>query len=488
MVVNTKSLSENQQTTRKTAHAVLWNYLSFGLGKGMVFVSTAILARLLTTEEFGLVGFATLTVSYLAVLKDLGLGAALIQKRDHVEESANTVFTMNLLLGIGLTLVTFAIAPFVANYFREPEVTPLLRVLGLTFVINALGSIHTIRLQRELAFNRKLVPDLGRSLAKGAASIGLALLGFGVWSLIWGQIVGAVTAVILAWIVYRWRPKLTIHRKLGRGLLGFGSTLLFVNILSTVVNNADYLVVGRVLGAESLGIYTLAYRLPELLVLNLLWVVSGAIFPAYAKIQDQPDTLRRGFLTTLRYIEMVSVPLCLGLLIAADPLVRVAFGEQWLEAVPVVRILALFVLVNSIGFNVGDIYKATGRPDILVKLGLVYVGPLLLALWFGSRYGLIGIALAHLSVGFFRTWIRLTVASRLIRVSWFDILKQLQPAFLSGFVLILLAVPITYLTVDLNPLLRLILIALAGAIGYLSVLWFLERDQLQEAIQLILKR
>ena len=488
MVVNTESLSENQQTTRKTAHAVLWSYLSFGLGKGMVFISTAILARLLTTQEFGLVGFATLTVSYLAVLKDLGLGAALIQKRDHVEESANTVFTMNLLLGLGLTLVTVAIAPYVASYFRDPEVTPLLRVLGLTFVINALGSIHIIRLQRELAFNRKVVPDFGRSLAKGVASIGLALLGFGVWSLVWGQIAGAVTAVILAWIVCRWRPKITIHRKLVRGLFGFGSALVFVDILSAVVNNADYLFVGRMLGAKSLGIYTLAYRLPELLILNLLWVLAGAIFPAYAKIQDQPDILRQGFLTTLRYIEIISVPLCLGLIIAADPLVRVAFGDQWLEAVPVVRILALFVLVNSIGFNVGDIYKATGRPDILVKLGLVYLGPLLLALWFGSRYGLIGIALATLVVGCFRTVLRLTVASRLIQVSWLDIFRQIQPAFLSGLVLLLLAVPAAYLTIDLAPLLRLILIAVAGAIGYLSVLWFLERDQLQQAMHLVLKR
>ena len=383
-----------------------------------------------------------LTVSYLAVMKDLGLGAALIQKRNNVEESANTVFTLNLLLGMALTLVTIAIAPLVADYFRNPAVTPLLRVLGFTFVLNALGSIHIIRLQRQLAFNRKLVPDFGRSLAKGGVSIGLALAGFGVWSLIWGQIAGVITAVILAWIVYPWRPRIHIHRKLARGLLQFGSTLLLVNILDAIISNADYLVIGRTLGAESLGIYTLAYRLPELLILNLLWVVGAAIFPAYAKIQNQPDVLRQGFLTTVRYIEMISVPLCLGLFVVADPLVRVAFGEQWLEAIPIVRILALFVLVRSIGSNVGDIYKATGRPNVLAKLGLVNVVPLMLALWYGSFYGLIGIALAHLVNGFFRTFMRLWMASRLIQVSWFDILRQLQPAFISGMALLLFAVPV----------------------------------------------
>ncbi len=488
MTIKTITLSESQKTTRKTAHAVMWNYLSFGLGKGLVFISTAILARLLTTHDFGLVAFAMLAISYLSVLKDLGLGAALIQQRENVEESANTVFTLNLLLGATLTLVTLAIAPLVANYFHNPEVAPLLRVLSFTFVLNALGSIHIIRLQRQLAFNRKIVPDFGRSLVKGGVAISLALAGFGAWSLVLGQLAGVITAVILAWIVYPWRPHLRIRRKLARRLLQFGSALLAVNVLDAIISNADYLIVGRILGAEALGIYTLAYRLPELLILNLLWVVGAAIFPAYAAIQNQPDLLRQGFLTTIRYLEMVSIPLCLGLFVVADPLVRVAFGEQWLAAIPVVRILALFVLVRSIGSNVGDIYKATGHPDILAKLGLISVVPLLLALWYGSRFGLTGVATGHLIIGVGRTLLRLGIATRLIRVSWQDIARQLKPSFISGLGLLALALPAVYLTQDLMPLLRLILITAAGAAGYLSVLWFLEREQLRQAARLIFKR
>lgn len=477
-----------QETTRKTARAIIWNYLSFGLGKGLVFLSTAILARLLTTRDFGLVAFAMLVVSYLSVLKDLGLGAALIQQRENVEESADTVFTLNLLLGAALTLLAIALAPLAANYFHNPEVAPLLRVLSFTFVLNAFGSIHIVRLQRQLAFNRKIIPDFGRSLAKGAVAIGLALAGLGAWSLVLGQLAGVVTAVILAWIVYPWRPRLRIHRQLARRLLQFGTALLAVNVLDAIISNADYLIVGRTLGTEALGVYTLAYRLPELLVLNLLWVVGAAIFPAYATIQNQPDLLRQGFLTTVRYLEMVSVPLCLGLFVVADPLVRVAFGEQWLAAIPVVRILALFVLVRSIGSNVGDIYKATGRPDILVKLGVISVLPLLLALWYGSRFGLIGVATGHLVVAAGRTWLRLEIATRLIHVRWRDIARQLQPSFTSGLGLLALALPAVSLTQQLAPLWRLILITAAGAAGYLTILWFLERDQLRQAARLIGKR
>ena len=482
------SSEHTDKETRKVAHAVIWNYLSFGLGKGLVLISTAILARLLTTADFGLVAFTMLAISYLSVLKDLGLGAALIQTREDVEEAANTVFTLNLFIGIGLTIITYMIAPMAAAYFRSPEVTPLLRVLGFTFAINALGAIHSIRLQRELAFNRKLIPDLGRAIAKGVASVGFALAGYGVWSLIYGQLAGGITAVILSWLVYRWRPRIQIHRKLVRQLLLYGSTLLAVNILHTIIASADYLIVGRTLGASALGVYTLAYRLPELLIMNLLWVVSAAIFPAYSAIQNKPDLLRKGFLTTMRYIELISVPLCLGMFIVADPLIRVAFGPQWLDAIPIVRILSLFALVYSIGSNVGDVYKATGNPDILVKLGLISVGPQLFALWYGSRYGLVGIALGHLITSAVRTWLRLFVATRMIKVSWLDIARELRPSFLSGIVLLLCGVPVMFLTADMGPIVRLILITIAGAAGYLLALWFLEREELQNVIRLVIKR
>ena len=170
----------------KTVRAVFWNYLSFALGKLLLLVTTAILARLLTAEQFGTVGFAVLVVTYLTALKDLGLGSALIQKRDELDEAANTVFTLNLVFGFSLAVISFLIAPVIAGFFRDSQVTSLLRVLSITFIFNALGSVHTTFLQKTLSFNRKLIPDLARSVSKGLVSIGLALAGAGVWSLILG--------------------------------------------------------------------------------------------------------------------------------------------------------------------------------------------------------------------------------------------------------------------------------------------------------------
>ena len=472
------STPDSQQIARKSVHGIFWNYASFGLGKGLVFVTTAILAHLLTPDDFGIVAFATLAVTYLSILKDLGLGPALIQRRQNVEEAASIVFTLNLLLGAGLTLTAIALAPPIAAFFREPLIIPVLRWLSLTFVLKSLGSIHIVRLKRELEFRRKLIPDLGRSLFKGVASIGLALAGFGVWSLVIGQLAGVLAGVILSWVVFPWWPRLTINTELTKELLSYGLSVVGVDALTITTDNLDYLLIGRVFGNAALGIYTLAFRLPELLVLNPLWVMAAAIFPAYATVQDQPETLRRGFLATVRFVEILSVPLSLGLMLVADPLVRVAFGEQWLAAIPVVRVLALFVLVRSIGFNAGDVYKAIGRPDILIKLELLNMGVLVPALWFGSYFGLIGIAIGHLLASLMRMVADLMVATRFVNVSLRDILLQLKPSFSGGLALTLLALPSLYLTTNALPLVRLVVIVIAGAAGYLSVLWLLERESL----------
>ncbi len=484
-MTSTSPASENKQIARKSIHGVFWNYASFALGKALVFITTAVLARLLTPDEFGIVAFATLSISYLSILKDLGLGAALIQRRQNVEKVANTVFTLNLLLGASLTLIAMIIAPLVAAFFREPLIIPILRWLSLTFVLNSLGSIHIVRLQRELEFRRKLIPDLGRAIVKGIVSIAMALLGFGVWSLVVGQLAGVLVAVVLAWVAFPWRPRLTINTGLAKGLLSYGLSVVGIDGLTIATDNLDYLIIGRIFGNTALGIYTLAFRLPELLVLNPLWVTASAIFPAFATIQDQPAALRRGFLSTVRFVEILSVPLSVGLMMVADPLVRVTFGEQWLSAIPIVRILALFVLVRSIGFNAGDIYKAVGRPDILVKLEVLNMVVLVPALWIGSYFGLVGVAFGHLIASLVRMVADLVVATRFVKVSLLDILRQLKPSFLGGLVLILLVLPALYLTAAASPLLRLVVVTIVGAMGYLGTLWVLERESLLRVARMI---
>lgn len=475
-------LEQRNDLGTTAARAVLWNYASFASGKVLVLVTLAVLARLLTPAEFGIVGFATLALAYLAVLKDLGLGGALIQRKDDTEEAAQTVYTLNLLLGAFLTAATFLAAPLVAGFFDEPLVTPILRVLSVSFLIEALGSVHLVLLARRLDFKRRLVPDIGRSLIKGAVSITAAAMGMGVWSLVWGQLAGVTASSILVRLVVPWRPRLVIHRRLVRPLLGFGMPLVIVNIQYAVWANLDYVVIGRFLGDAALGVYTLAYRLPELLIHSIWRVVAGAAFPFFSTLQDEPDLLRRGFLKTIRYSQLLVVPLALGLIITAEPAVGALFGDQWSEAVPIMRILALFTLIASVGYNAGDVYKAIGKSGILAKLGIIDLVVLAPALIVAAPHGIVAVAWTHTAVALGDTIARLLVARHYISASFRDIGRQLLSAYRAGAVMVAVALPVLWATDGLGRLPSLAATTLTGAAAYLGVLARFSPDDLRRIL------
>ncbi|MDO8752698.1 MAG: lipopolysaccharide biosynthesis protein, partial [Anaerolineales bacterium] len=329
-------IAENtgRQILQKTARGIFWNFIAYGLSKVLVLVTISILARLLSKDDFGLVALAVVAINYLAVVKDLGLGIALIQQEDDVNKAANTVFTLNLIFGIFLSAILIPLAPLVADYFKTPMVTPVLRWLGLSFFIGAIGSVHAVWLIRELDYRRKLIPDLGSTLIKGIVSIGMALAGYGVWALVIGQLCGVLSSVILFWVIVPWRPSFMLDPKITRTLLGFGSSIIGSDILNVSIDNLGYIIIGRLYGAVQLGVYTLAFRLPEMLLIGNLWIISSVTFPAFARIQKESDNLRLAFLGSIRLVELIAVPICLGLIIAADPIVRVVFGNQWTDAIP----------------------------------------------------------------------------------------------------------------------------------------------------------
>jgi PST family polysaccharide transporter len=475
----------DREIAQKTAWGFIWNFSAYFLGKIVVLITTSILARLLAKNDFGLVAVAVVVINYFSVFKDLGLGVALIQRKGDVREAANTVFTINILIGLVLSALLIPLAPFVATYFRDPQVTSVLRWMGISFVINALGSVHTNWLVRDLDYRRKLVPELGGALIKGAISIGMAYLGYGVWSLVFGQIIGAIVSVVLVWMILPWRPRLTIDRKAAGSLMKFGASVTAIDIINQITDNIDYIIVGRMFGLVPLSIYTLAYRLPEMLLIGNLWVMGGVVFPALSTVQDRPNELRRGFLASVRVVELIAVPICLGLLIAADPIVRVVFGDQWLEVIPILRVLAVYAWVYSLGYHVGGFYKAIGRPDILLMLSIVTLIVIIPALLIGARFGVIGVAVGHLVAVLIRRIISLTVATHFVNVSIKEIFGELRSSVLAALVMVPATVAVSYLTAGWNPFLQLTLIVLTGAISYLSVLWWIERENLMQLLRMV---
>jgi PST family polysaccharide transporter len=294
-----------------------------------------------------------------------------------------------------------------------------------------------------------------------------------------------LVSVLVVWIILPWKPRLTLNRQVGGSLMKFGASVTAIDLIAQITDNLDYLIIGRAFGLVPLSIYTLAYRLPEMLLISNLWVMAGVVFPAFSSIQDQPDELRRAFLASVRVVNLITVPISLGLLIAAEPIVRVVFGEQWLEIIPILRLLAVYAWVYSLGYHVGGLYKAIGRPDISLKLSILTLLIIVPALLIGARFGLIGIALGHVVAVLLRRVISLSVAKRFVKVSTSDLFQQLKPSFMAAAVMIPSTLAALYFTETVHPFLHLSFVILSGGVSYLGMLWWLEKESLIELMRIL---
>ena len=470
-------ISKKMNFARTAVSGTLWTYAAHYSGKLMVFFSTIILARLLVQEDFGVAGYALVVINFLDVLNDLGIGLALIYYQEEAE-TTDTAFWLGLAVSFTLLTTCWLMAPFVGTFFNDDRAIAVTRVLALTFPISALGNVHRMLLLKGLAFRRKFIPDVSKALSKGLLSIGLAASGFGAWSLIWGQIGGTAIAVIALWWVLPWRPTFRFSTRSARLLLSYGLNIVAVNVVAVLILNVDYLFIGRSLGAGALGVYTLAFRIPELLIMQFCNVVTKVIFPVYAKMRNESKSLRGGFLTATRYISIITIPLGVGMALVAEPFVLTFFTEKWLEAIPVMRAISIYALLTSLYYSAGDIYKAQGRPSVLTKLGILNVIILLPALWGAISIWdtIVAIAWTQALVTFFMSFLRLFVASRMLDTPFSMVLSALQPGVLGGAIMSLPVWGILLISSNAPPLAQLVLAVTIGAATYVATLWWLESD------------
>lgn len=468
---------------RKTISGTFWIYVARYSGKFFVFISTVILARLLLQSDFGVAGYALSVIGILEVLQGLGVGAALIYFKGDPDRTT-TAFWLGLLVGVSLFAITWFLAPLTGLFFEDPRAVAVTRVLGFTFPLTALGDVHGMLLYKELAFRRSFLPEIGRAAGKGIAAIVLALAGLGAWSLIYGQLAGVIAGVILYWLVIPWRPTLRFNLAHARGLLTYGTHLSANDLLAVLLVNADYLLIGRYLGAAALGIYTLAFRVPELLVKEFSGAVGKVIFPVYAQMRDEPENLRRGFLLTLRYVNLITVPMSLGLALVARPFVLTFFTEKWVEAIPVMQGIAIYTLLRALVFNSGDVYKALGRPGLLAQIKAGQIIMTLPALWWAvTEIGnLVAVAWMQAALVLIAGLVKLVIAGHVLEVQLRKMGAALWPSLLAGTTMSGIVVVVLHLTAALPPWLQLTASVSTGVFIYLLILFFLEQELVTQAI------
>lgn len=467
----------------KTVRGVVWNYVSFASGKFLIFISTIILARLLAPAQFGQVALALLVIQYLDAIGDLGVSAALIYQRDNIERAKNVAFIISILAGMVLSIVAYLVAPAFAAFYDEPALVPMLQVLAASVLLNAFGQTHMTLLTKDLNFRLKLLPDLARSLAKGVGSISLALLGWGAWSLIWGQVLGVVVLTVVLWIVVPWRPRLEWDGPLARKMLGYGTQIMLIQMLAVVWATADYLIVGKLLGRADLAYYQQAFRVTDLLIINIAFVVGKVLFPSYAKINNDNDKLRQGFLATIRYVALVTLPLSIGIAAVAPLFVSQVFGPKWLAMIPAVQLLALRAGISTLSFNSGHMLRAIGRPNIITYQMVVKLVVLVVVVLLTVPYGFVAVAMGQVGVAVFSMLLDFVTMSRVIQVSLVSIAREVQPALLAT---VGMGLVVWLLVRSVSPgwdLLGLIASVGLGAICYASLLWLTNRELCRDGIR-----
>jgi lipopolysaccharide exporter len=459
----------------RSARGVLWAYSSFIGGRFTSLVATAILARLLVPGDFGLVALALIFMTLLDGLSDLGVSQALVVVDEEEElERAETVFVWNIVFGGSLSLLTAALGPAAALFFHQPELTLMLPVLGLRFFLRSFGATHYALAQKWIDFRPRTIAELSETIMRGLTGIGLALAGLGAWSLVIAYLAGTLSLTLVLWMVVPWRPRLKPTRSDLPQLLRFGGTLTAVDILAAVQSQTDYVFVGRFLGTASLGLYTLAYRLPTILLGGLTVVAGRVLFPAFAAIDRV--RLSEAFQLSLRYMLMFTLPLSAALVVLAEPLTIGIFGDKWHDSVEPMRVLALSGPAFSAGIPAGTVFKSLGRASVLLALGIPRTILLIAAMAIFVHFGIVAVAAVMTAVVTVFAGTSLVLAAKLLQVRLHELWSATWPALVSTAGMVAVLLPIAE-TIS-SPWPALVVGAFAGTTTYLLLLFVFAREAL----------
>jgi O-antigen/teichoic acid export membrane protein len=471
----------------RTARAAGWAFVATAGTRLVTLLSLVIVARLLSPADFGLLAFALVYITYAETIGDLGTSAALIYWKDRREDAAQVTFVVNLVMGVLWCALTLLLAPAIAGFFNNPEAAPIIGTLAFSFPIKYAGNTHDALAQKDLRFRARAVPELGMALTKAGVSIALAVAGFGPWSLVWGQLAGQLVWTVLAWSVVSWRPRISLVPGLAAPMLRYGRGIIGVNIISAVVHHADLAVVGRLLGTTALGLYQVAYKVPEATIIVLTWVISRVLFPAFSRLESIAE-LRRSYFQALRYVSFITVPLAAGLFLTAEPLLTVVFGEQWRGAGNILRWLAIYAGIRSISTPSGDVLKASGHSSMLARIALLKAAIVVPALILGARYGVEGVAIALAASTALTFVIQLFIVRSVLGFELLGVARAVGPSALAGAVMIVATLALQRLTPGIAPHTGLVATIVAGAVAYATALLLIDRPLVGEIIAVLPRR
>ncbi|MCK4851546.1 MAG: lipopolysaccharide biosynthesis protein [Candidatus Omnitrophica bacterium] len=380
---------------RRVVKGGIWVFTLNLVIKGLGFVRTVILARLLLPSDFGLLGIAMIAVSMLRTLTGTGFAHALIQKKGGISDYMNTAWCVEAGRGTVLAVLLFLFAPVIAVFFKNPEAAGIMRVVAITVFLTGLVSTGIVHFEKQLKFEKLFIYNLGTQTVSLVVGVSLAFLLRNVWALVYGGIAGAVTKIVLSYALHPFRPALKFDPEKAKELFSFGKWVFISGILVFLITQGDDIFVGKLLGVTALGFYTMAYRLSNLPATEITHVLKQVTFPAYSKLQEDIPRLREACLKVLQVTAFLSFPVAGLIFILAPDFTDIFLGRKWMPMVPALRVLCVFGITRAIGAAMVQVLYGVGKPGIQTKLsGIQLIAMAVIIYPLSVRWGILGTSLA----------------------------------------------------------------------------------------------
>ncbi len=470
----------------KAVKGILWSFLERWGGQLISTTVFLLLARLLGPEAFGLTALASVFISFMSAFVNQGFVPAIVQKEELTPQHLDTAFWSSLLIGSLMCVGTVLASGVIAQSFGEDALKPIIQWLAITFILIAFESVQVAILQRDFDFKKLALRSLVATFISGLAGLCMALLGFGVWSLVVQQLVNRSMNVVVLWSASPWRPGLNASWVHFKELSSFGINVMGVNILRFFNQRSDDFLIGLFLGATALGYYTVAYRLLRLMVNILTNTTVSVALPAFSRLQNEPQRLRSVFYRATQLTSLVSFPAFTSVLILAPQLVGVFFGEEWTASIPIMRVLVFAGIVQSVSYFNGVVMLAKGKPGW--RLAVNFLGAFISVAGFmiAVNYGIVAVAVAVVVSNYLVAPVSLLVIRKLTEISLVQYFRQyITPlsgsALMAGIMLNLVQI----LAVRVGPIPLILICSVAGALVYLLVVVTIDKGLSRQIVKLV---
>ena len=461
----------------------IWRFAERCGAQLVSFIVSIVLARLLVPEDYGTIALVTVFTVILQVFVDSGLGTALIQKKDADDLDFSSVFYFNFVVCLVLYAGMFMAAPYIAKFYDDISLTPVIRVLSLTIVISGVKGIQQAYVSRNMLFKKFFFSTIGGTIFSAFLGIGMAYVGFGVWALVAQQLSNTMIDTLILWITVKWRPKKMFSWQRLKELLAFGWKLLVSALLDTGYNNLRNLIIGKMYSPTDLAFYNQGDKFPKIIITNINTSIDSVLLPTMSNSQDDRERIKQMTRRAIKTSTYVMAPLMMGLAFCAEPIVSLILTDKWLPCVPFLRIFCITYMFWPVHTSNLNAINAMGRSDWFLKLEIIkkVVGLtiLLSTMWFGVMAMAYSLLLGSVLSQIINSWPN----KKLLNYGYLEQVRDFAPGILLAVIMGICVYFIGY--ISLSVIFKLIIQIVSGALIYIAGSAILNLEEFQYLLGMI---